>query len=237
MLCRVGEMQSRMSLKHVKIFDGVSDAALDAIEAQARWRACGKGVEIIRHQDESNDIVFLLAGTARVNIYSGSGRVVTFRDIGAGDFVGELSAIDNAPRSAVIEALEQCQVAYLSSSAFWKILETEPSVVRAVLLYFTGQVRNLTARVYEFSTLAVRNRIHAELLRICHKDPNDCSRGIIEPAPTHAELASRVATHREAVTRELRELAKEGLLEKSGRNLIITDLDRLGTMLREVEDL
>ena len=230
-------MQAGLSLQQVKIFEGVSGDALAAIEAQARWRKCGKGVEIIQHQDESNDIVFLMSGTARVNIYSSSGRVVTFRDIGAGEFVGELSAIDNAPRSAVIEALEPCQVVYLSSAAFWQILETEPTVMRAVLLYFTGQVRSLTARVYEFSTLAVRNRIHAELLRTCSETAADDNRGLISPAPTHAELASRVATHREAVTRELRQLMKSGLLEKSGRDLVITDLDQLNRMVREVEEI
>lgn len=230
-------MQTGMSLQHVKIFKGVSDDALRAIEEQARWRNCNKGVEIIRHQDDSNDIVFLLAGSARVNIYSASGRVVTFRDIGPGDFVGELSAIDNAPRSAVIEALEPCTVVYLSSAAFWNVLESEPSVLKAVLLYFTHQVRTLTDRVYEFSTLAVRNRIHAELLRLASKDDEDGNRGRITPAPTHAEIASRVATHREAVTRELRRLTKIGLLKKSGRELIIVDLARLVDMVREVDDV
>ncbi len=229
-------MQSGMSLQQVKIFQGVSDAALAAIEEQARSRSCNKGVEIIRHQDQSNDIVFILSGAARVNIYSASGRVVTFRDIGPGEFVGELSAIDGAPRSAVIEALEPCKVVYLSSTAFWSVLENEPSVLRAVLLYFTQQVRSLTARVYEFSTLAVRNRIHAELLRLSTPDREDDNRGHIEPAPTHAEIASRVATHREAVTRELRRLISIGLIEKCGRDLVIVDLARLADMVDEVED-
>lgn len=230
-------MQTGMSLQEVKIFQGVSNTALAAIEDQARWRSCGKGVEIIRHQDDSNDIVFILSGMARVNIYSSSGRVVTFRDIGPGEFVGELSAIDGAPRSAVIEALEPCKVVYLSSSAFWNVLQNEPAVLKAVLLYFTQQVRSLTARVYEFSTLAVRNRIHAELLRLSSPDPVDDNRGHIEPAPTHAELASRVATHREAVTRELRRLMTMGLLEKSGRDLVIVNLGKLSDMVREVDDV
>ncbi len=229
-------MRKVASLRQVKIFEGISDSALNAVEAKGRWRSCGKGVEIIRHQDDSNDVVFLLSGSARVNIYSSGGRVVTFRDIGAGDFVGELSAIDGAPRSAVIEALEPCQIVYLSAEAVWELIETEPSVLRAVMLYFTGQVRTLTARIYEFSTLAVRNRIHAELLRLSEDDTVCAGRGLIAPAPTHADIASRVATHREAVTRELRRLMVNGLLEKSGRNLVITDLDRLAAMVAEVND-
>ena len=106
-----------------------------------------------------------------------------------------------------------------------------------MLLYFTGQVRALTARIYEFSTLAVRNRIHAELLRLSRNETGGGNCGLIEPAPTHAELASRVATHREAVTRELRRLMKLGLLDKDGRGLVITDLERLAEMVREVDDV
>ena len=230
-------MRTGKSLRQVKIFEGISDSALAAIEQQGRWHNCRKGVEIIQHQDDSNDVVFLLAGTARVNIYSSTGRVVTFRDIGPGEFVGELSAIDGQPRSAVIEALQPCSVVYLSSKAFWSILESEPTVMQAVLLYFAGQVRALTARVFEFSTLAVRNRIHAELLRLSRSDDAASGRGVIKPAPTHAEIASRVATHREAVTRELRRLMVNGVIEKSGRDLVITDLDQLADMVREVSDL
>ncbi len=230
-----GTLRSGRSLRQVKIFEDASDSALAAIEEQGRWRNCAKGVEIIRHQDASNDLVCILSGAARVNIYSSTGRMVTFRDIGPGDFVGELSAIDGAPRSAVIEALEPCTVVYLSSSAFWNILQSDPTVLKAVLLYFTQQVRNLTARIYEFSTFAVRNRIHAELLRLCNVDPDAANRGVISPTPTHADLASRVATHREAVTRELRRLMVSGLLEKSGRDLVIADLARLTELVAEAE--
>ena len=125
-----GTLRSGKSLRQVKIFESASASALAAIEEQGRWRNCAKGVEIIRHQDASNDLVCILSGAARVNIYSSTGRMVTFRDIGPGDFVGELSAIDGAPRSAVIEALEPCTVVYLSSSAFWNILQSDPTVLK-----------------------------------------------------------------------------------------------------------
>ena len=54
-----------------------------------------------------------------------------------------------------------------------------------------------------------------------------------EPAPTHVEIASRVSTHREAVTRELNRLAKIGIIERRGGTLLIKDLDHLGQMVQD----
>jgi Mn-dependent DtxR family transcriptional regulator len=55
----------------------------------------------------------------------------------------------------------------------------------------------------------------------------------IVPAPTHVEIASRVSTHREAVTRELSRLSRMGLIERRGGTLAVKDLDRLAKMVHE----
>ncbi len=55
----------------------------------------------------------------------------------------------------------------------------------------------------------------------------------IDPAPTHAEIASRTSTHREAVTRELNRLTKMGILEQRSRVLWIKDLARLEALVRD----
>jgi CRP-like cAMP-binding protein len=79
---------------------------------------------------------------------------------------GEIAAIDRKPRSASIEALETCTIASLSSDQFEALLLREPSVAMATLREIAADVRRLSERVFEFSTMAVRNRIHAELLRL-----------------------------------------------------------------------
>ncbi len=227
-------MSAPHTLIGVSIFEALSPDVLANIEQKCRWRSCEKNTQIIRHQDGSKDVVFITSGRARVNIYSANGRVVTFRDISAGDFVGELSAIDGKARSASIESLEPCSVAYLSQASFWDLLETHNEVARALLIHLSQQVRFLTERIYEFGTLAVSNRIQAELLRLSREDPAASDTAVISPAPTHVVIANRVATHREAVTRELRHLIDIGVMEKSGRDLRILSVSRLTQM---VEDL
>ena len=83
------------------------------------------------------------------------------------------------------------------------------------------------------STLSVRQRIYSELLRLARPVPSGGTGAIISPPPTHAELASRVSTHREAVTRELKALERARHLERRSGAFVLLDPDRLRRMIEE----
>jgi len=158
---------------------------------------------------------------------------VSFRTLVAGDIFGEYAAIDGGPRSASVEARTSCLIASMSAKEFRKLLKSEPAVAEAVLKGLVRNVRSLTKRVYEFSTLAVNNRIQAELLRLASLVPREGKGAQIVPAPTHVEIASRVSTHREAVTRELNRLSRIGIIESKRGALLVKDVDRLAEMVHQ----
>jgi CRP-like cAMP-binding protein len=183
--------------------------------------------------DTSDEVFFLLTGHARVTIRSVAGKAVSFRELGPSGMFGEYAAIDGRPRSASVEARTRCLVVSMPAAAFRELLETEPKVAKMLLEHFVREIRELTTRVYEFSTLAVRYRIQAEVLRLARLSARGGKIANIVPAPTHAEIASRTSTHREAVTRELNRLAKIGILEQRNRVLWITDVDRLTALVHD----
>ena len=92
----------------------------------------------------------------------------------------------------------------------------------------------LTERVFEFSALAVNNRIHAELLRLARDHMTAENTAAIQPAPTHAEIASRISTHREAVTRELSRLSRAGIVVRRSGALVVEDVERLDRLMQDV---
>ena len=112
-----------------------------------------------------------------------------------------------------------------------KDLIDEPRMAKALLVHAVAQIRALTTRVFEFSTLAVNNRIQAELLRLARQGRLDGNIATIAPVPKHAEIASRISTHREAVAREISRLEALGLLQRKTRSIVITDLARLARMV------
>ena len=225
---------SNKSLGGIRILQGLSADDLDALRKRCAWRRFSVGQQIVGHQDDTHDVCFVVSGHVRVIIYSLSGKEVTFRDIASGEIFGELAAIDGERRSASVIALSDTLIASITASEFWDVLRTYPLVWETTLKRLTGYVRDLSERVFEFSTLAVKNRIHAELLRLAQDYMRGENWAQISPAPTHADIASRVSTHREAVTRELSELSHAGLVERVSGTLIVRDVRQLQKMVDEV---
>lgn len=222
------------TLAGIAIFEGLAPKALEAVHRGCSWRRYEVGEMIVDYLNSSDDVFFVASGEASVTIYSVAGQAVSFRNLGTGEIFGEYAAIDGEPRSASVEARTSCLIASMPAKGFRKLLETEPAVAQAVLKGLVRNVRRLTKRVYEFSTLAVNNRIQAELLRLASLAPREGKSARVKPAPTHAEIASRVSTHREAVTRELNRLSRIGIIERQSGVLIVCDLDRLAAMLHEM---
>lgn len=232
-MARSNITQSDFSLAGIAIFAGLPEETLEWIKRRCSLRCYEPGVSVVGYLDTSDDVFFVVEGEVRVTIYSLFGKVVSFRELGPGEVFGEYPAIDGGPRSASVEAHTRSLVASMPAAAFRELLQTEPRVAQALLPSLVMKIRALTTRVYEFSTLAVNNRIQAELLRLAGLAGREGNIAQINPVPTHGEIASRVSTHREAVTRELNRLSRIGLLERQSGALVVKDVERLAEMVHE----
>jgi CRP/FNR family cyclic AMP-dependent transcriptional regulator len=224
----------RRTLTGVGIFAGLPPGTLETINGYCAWRSYESGDVIVDYLAPSDDVFFVTSGEVCVTIHSAAGKAVSFRNLGPGTIFGEYAAIDGDCRSASVEARSRCLIASMPAKTFRKLLETESAVAQALIRDLVRNVRTLTKRVYEFSTLAVNNRIQAELLRLASLAPRKGNSAILDPPPTHAEIASRVSTHREAVSRELNRLSRIGIVERQNGKLIIWDVARLAAMLHEM---
>jgi CRP/FNR family transcriptional regulator, cyclic AMP receptor protein len=208
----------------------LGQADRDAVAARWSVQKYRRSEVILAHDDSGRDVFFVLEGRVRATIFSENGRAVAYRDIGAGDIFGELAAIDGKGRSTNVVALEPVRAARLSEAAFRDLVNTCPGLTWALLEHLSAQMRRMTDRVYEFSTLVVRKRLIRELLRLAEGSGAAEGEASIKPAPTHFDLASRISTHREAVSRAMSELARRKLIEKRGGGLILRDLQALKSL-------
>ena len=225
---------SSLGLRSIELLQGFAPEKLEALARQCVWRNYEAGKRIISRNAADRDVYFLVAGRVRITTYSLGGRQVTFRDIGAGEILGEVAALDERPRSADVIALEPSLVASLAGAAFRKLLAEEPQLGSRVMQRLACLVRSLSERVIDLSTLGVQNRIHAELLRLAREAGVTRNRARLDPGPKHADIASQVSTYREQVTRELSALAKAGMLQKDGGALVVSDVRRLEEMVAQV---
>jgi len=221
-------------LSVVKEFQALSVTDLETVAQVCHWHRYEENENIVRYHDHTNSVFFIAQGEIRVTYCALSGHEVNLCDLSAGEMFGELTAIDSQPRSATVVAKTSALLASMPAAAFLNLMFSNRQVGEAILKRLTGQIRRLTERVYDFSTLAVRNRIHAELLRLARNNMTTDNEAIISPAPTHMDIANFVSTHREAVTRELNNLVKVDLIVRKGHELHILDVARLAEMVNEV---
>ncbi|MBP2290982.1 Crp/Fnr family transcriptional regulator [Azospirillum rugosum] len=206
-----------------------------ALARQCRWRRFQANEQIIDHLGETRDVIFIAAGRVRVLSHSAAGREISFDDVDAGGFLGEMAAIDGLPRSASVAAVEDgTLIAFLAPKPFRDLVTGHPDLAIAVMKRLCRVVRLTTDRVMELSTLGANNRVHAELLRLAKRGRAEGGAAVIAPIPVHADIASRVSTTRETVARVLSDLSREGLVERRPDALVVRDVARLEQLVEDV---
>ena len=208
------------------------EALGEQLEPHARQVTLRAGQIIIGHQDRTTDVFIVLAGTLRVELVSLNGKEIILADLSAGELFGEYSAIDDQPRSASVSATTACTLACVPGPRFREAALSSPATAEWLAQRLVGRIRLLTERNFELNALAVRNRLHCELLRLALDAGIAANRATISPAPTHAQLAARIGTQRETVTRELQYLLKRGIVAQQGGALAISDIAELIEIVR-----
>jgi len=199
-------------LANFQILEHLSEDELNKVKPLFRTLYCSKGQFVFSSASQSNDVFFLVSGQVRVCFFSENGKLVHFEELQPGMMFGELAALDNQGRSSDCLSVEDCQLATLSAKNF-KTLINEHSTVRDVVLTRLAQMVRVNMRkVYEFTTYSVPQRIRFELLRLASETAVSGDTITLEQVPTHAEIATRVSTHREAVTREIKRLEAQGII-------------------------
>lgn len=205
-------------------FEFVPRAMRAAIDRRLRTVRASRGRTLLATGASSSDVYCLKAGTARIVLHSPAGREVSVRDLGPGAVFGDLAALDGGPRSASVIATSPVEMAVMARADFLECMETSPTASLWLARRLGAEVRRLTERVFELSALNTTARLHCELLRLARAIAPGT---VLQPAPTHEELAQRIGTHREAVTRELRQLVSRGVIATAPRKLVFLDPDRL----------
>jgi len=224
------------SLRGIRLFRALCDEEIRRLDAQCLWRRYEAKEPVVGCGDDGTDVFFVAGGLVRALIRTDGARDVILGDIAAGDFFGELAAIDGQPRSATVVAITGATLARMPAGLFHAIIGEHDDARDQLLALLASRIRTLDNRVSELATLDVRHRLFGELLRLYRPDTTIPGRGFISPPPYHAEIAARISARREAVTRALKALESAGLLEKRRGALVLTDIHALVALFRDPRD-
>lgn len=224
-------MSLEPELSALEIFRGVPPRAMSALASRCAARNLSTGEPALRHCEQSGEVLIVLAGRLRATVHSSSGREIPFRDLCAGDLFGELNANDHEPLRADVLALAPTRLVAISHGALDGVLQDHAEIAHALLHHQSQLVRRCSARMVELGTLNVEQRVRAELLRLAFDHAEDDNQAVIAPAPTLADIAGRVGTTREEVSREIARLKRASLVARRGGALVVNDLQGLSALV------
>jgi CRP/FNR family transcriptional regulator, cyclic AMP receptor protein len=184
------------------------------------------GALVLDFDDSSSDVFFIDSGAVRVIVRNAGGREVILGDLHQGDIFGEMAAIDEASRSANITALNRSVVSRMSGSVFRAMATEVPQVALRVMRVLTERIRVGNEKLLEFATLQLKHRLHAELLREARPRPGS-GELVVSPPPLQHVLAGRIGGRREAVSREIADMLRKGLLRRTPAALVIAKPDQI----------
>jgi CRP/FNR family cyclic AMP-dependent transcriptional regulator len=213
---------SRTLLRHVTIFQDLSDKDLDNLSQRLVPRTYVKDAIIVSQEEEGDSLFIIKTGKVKVTLYGDSGREVILSIFKPGDYFGEMSLIDHGPRSANVIAIDESELLMLSQQAFLKQLEESPRLAMAVMTELCRRLRSADAAIGSLALLDVYGRLAHVLIDLAKREGQQTGAGMtIKERPTQQDLANMVGTTRETVSRALSEFQRRGWVEMRGRALIL----------------
>jgi CRP/FNR family cyclic AMP-dependent transcriptional regulator len=215
------------SLRQCALFEGVSPEALREVARTLRRRKFRRN-EVIFHQGDPGDALHVVtSGSVKVLLPSAEGEEAIIATLRPGDFFGELSLLDSAPRSATVVALEPSETMALPRTAFRELLDADPGLRDALLSGLAHELRSLTRHVEELHFLDLAGRLAMRLSRLA-RDSDPVSKEVRLNWPyTQSDLASMIGGTRQSVNKLLSGLVEDGLVLIERETLIIPDVDAL----------
>lgn len=200
------------------------------------WKDYDPHELVIDVEDETTDVRFVLSGRVRIISRIAVGKEVILGEMGEGEFFGEIAAIDNSPRSANVTTLTRSRICIMPQKCFLDILSESPAVSFQVLQLLATRTRQLNMRLAEHSFLQAKHRLYSELLRLSRPRPGNPDQRSVSPPPIQRELAERIGSRREVVSRELNSLEKAGFIEKSSRAIVLLNPNELQRRISDAWD-
>ncbi|MGW4382323.1 Crp/Fnr family transcriptional regulator [Kitasatospora sp. NPDC004531] len=202
-------------------------AALQDLGIQVRF---APGDMILREHEPSSHAVLLHEGIVKVAIAAETGHEVILGLREGPDIVGEMAALDGQPRSASVVAKTSVTATMIAAGQLNGFLDAHPEVLRTLVRILMARLRQSDQARLEAASQNVSQRIATQLVLLADQlgRPSDSpdTPSITLPI-TQNELAAMVGASREAATKALHLLRKQGAITTSRGQIAVVDLPRL----------
>ena len=214
-------------LRRVPLFSLLTVTQAEVISGAVTKQRYKRGEVLVEQGQKSNALAILLTGRARVVSADSRGREVILATLGPGDYIGEMSIIDNEPHSATVRAEVQTDVLLLGRADFARCLSENASMSLVVMRGLVKRLRHADRKIESLALLDVYGRVAHALLEFAVQDVQ--GQWIIREKISRQDLAKMVGASREMVSRVMKDLEERAFIQTlpSGVTLLKERLNSL----------
>jgi CRP/FNR family cyclic AMP-dependent transcriptional regulator len=198
-------------LRRVPLFSLLTMAQAEVISGAVIKRRFKRGEALVEQGQKSDALFILLTGRARVMTSDSRGREVILATLSQGDYLGEMSIIDNEPHSATVRAEVQTDVLVLGRAEFARCLTENASMSLVVMRGLVKRLRHADRKIESLALLDVYGRVAHALLDFANPDAQ--GQLVIKEKISRQDLAKMVGASREMVSRVMKDLEERGFIE------------------------
>lgn len=215
-------------LRRVPLFSTLTQAQAESVAVAVIKRRFKRGESIVEQDKQSDFLAIVLTGRARVVTTDARGREVILATMKPGDYVGEMSLIDNQPHSATVRAEVQTDVLILGRAEFARCLPENSSLAYAVMRGLVQRLRQADRKIESLALMDVYGRVAGALLEFAKPDKDGCL--VIRDRVSRQDVAKMIGASREMVSRVMKELEDRGFIEvmEDGSTVIKDPIKTLG---------
>ena len=218
-------------LRTTPIFSRLSPADRKTIAEVARVREFARGDTIFEQESASDAFYAIASGRVKIFKMMPNGKDVILEVFGPGDPLGAVAAYMNRPFPASASALEDTVCVIIPRTAFFRLLETQPSLVRGLLLGLTTRLVELTNRLAELTGGRIEPRFARLFLKLASEMGRAEHGGTFVPLPlSRQELADMTGTTIETCIRIMSRWNKDDVVRTEKDGFVVLDraeLDRI----------
>lgn len=202
-----------VNLKNVTLFSKLKDQEIQAITRIAVLKNYEKNSVVFQEGEIGDSLYIILGGKVKVSLFDDEGKEYILDVIGRDGFFGELSIIDELPRSANVITTEYSEFLVIHRKDFIRFLLDNPSISISILKTLCARLRYADERIKGLAFLSVEGRVLKYLFDIGDKSGLRLKNHIIiENGPTQIEIANSCGSTRETVSRVLKALIRKGAI-------------------------
>lgn len=215
------------------LFSALDAEGAAALRASLAERHVSKGEVLFAEGDPGDRMYVIIDGKVKLGQTSTDGRESLLSILGPGEMFGELSLFDPGLRTSTATALTDAIVLGLGNDQLRPWLTGRPEVAAALLQALAQRLRRTNEAMADLVFSDVPGRVAKALMDLGEKFGTVTPEGLLVTHDmTQEELAQLVGASRETVNKALADFAQRGWIRLESRQVLITDVERLGKRAR-----